>query len=211
MVTFLGAAGTKQDFYCRKCEKSISAQDVSQRLVASVSYDLPFGKGRSYLNALPKPVDFILGGWEMNGIMTFQKGLPLAISNGSNNTNIGSPGQRPNDNGQNPAKSGAIADRLNAYFDTSVFSAAPIYTFGNVGRFVPNLRGPGTHNLDFSLFKSFKYRERATIVVRAEAFNFTNSPTWNAPGTTVTSPGSFGVITGASGQRQVQLALKLSY
>ena len=211
VVTFLGAAGTKQDFYCRKCEKSISAQDVSQRLVASVSYDLPFGKGRSYLNALPKPVDFILGGWEMNGIMTFQKGLPLAISNGSNNTNIGSPGQRPNDNGQNPAKSGAIADRLNAYFDTSVFSAAPIYTFGNVGRFVPNLRGPGTHNLDFSLFKSFKYRERATIVVRAEAFNFTNSPTWNAPGTTVTSPGSFGVITGASGQRQVQLALKLSY
>jgi hypothetical protein len=211
VVTFLGAAGTKQDFYCRKCEKSVSAQDVSQRLVTSVNYDLPFGKGKSHLNAMPKAVDFVLGGWQMNGILTFQTGLPLAISNGSNNTNIGSPGQRPNTNGQNPAKSGAIADRLNAYFDTSVFSAAPIYTFGNVGRFLPNVRGPGQHNLDFSLFKSFKVREAATLVVRAEAFNFTNSPTWNAPGTTVTTPGTFGVITSANGQRQVQLAMKLNF
>jgi hypothetical protein len=211
VVTFLGAAGNKQDFYCRKCEKSVSAQDVSRRLVASVNYELPFGKGKSYLTTMPKALDFVLGGWQMNGIMTFQKGLPIAISNGGNNTNIGSPGQRPNTNGTNPAKSGAIADRLNAYFDPTAFSAAPIYTFGNLGRFVSNLRGPGQHNLDFSMFKSFRFRERASVTFRAEAFSLTNSPTWNGPGTTVTSPGTFGVITSANGQRQVQLALKLNY
>jgi hypothetical protein len=211
VVTFLGAAGNKQDFYCRKCEKSVSAQDVSKRLVTSVNYELPFGKGKTYFNSMPRAVDFVLGGWQMNGIMTFQKGLPIAISNGGNNTNIGSPGQRPNTNGTNAAKSGAIADRLNSYFDQTAFSAAPIYTFGNLGRFVSNLRGPGQHNLDFSLFKSFRFREKATVVVRAEAFNFTNSPTWNGPGTTVTSPGTFGVITSANGQRQVQLAMKLNF
>lgn len=138
-VTFLGAAGNRQDYYCRKCEKAISAQDVSRRLVANFNYELPVGRGHSYLSSLPKPVDFIIGGWQMNGILTFQKGLPLAISNGGNNTNTNSNGQRPNNNGHPGAKSGAIADRLNAYFDPAVFSQAPNFTFGNTSRFSPDM------------------------------------------------------------------------
>ena len=144
-------------------------------------------------------------------LMSQAKGLPLQISNGGNNTNLGSPGQRPNNNGQSGLKTGPIADRLTAYFDPTVFSQAPIYTFGNTGRTSPNLRAPGVHGIDFSLFKDFRPVERLTLQFRAEAFNFTNSPTWNSPGTTVNTPGAFGVITAASGQRQVQLALKLSF
>lgn len=211
VVTFLGNAGTKQDFYNRKAEKSISAQDVSKRLVISSTYELPFGKGRKFLTSASRPLELALGGWQMNGIATFSKGLPLQISNGGNNTNLGSPGQRPNNNGQSGVKSGPVADRLNAYFDPSVFSQAPIFTFGNVSRTSPNLRAPGIHNLDFSLFKNFHASERVNVQFRAEAFNFTNSPTWGSPGTNVTAPGSFGVITSASGQRQVQLALKLVF
>jgi hypothetical protein len=113
-VTFLGAAGTKQDYYCRHCEKSLSAQDISRRLVSNFNYELPFGKGKPYLSALPKPLDFILGGWQINGILTFSKGIPLQISNGGNNTQINSNGQRPNNNGQSGEKSGPIADRLSA-------------------------------------------------------------------------------------------------
>jgi hypothetical protein len=210
-VTFLGAAGTKQDYYCRKCEKAVSAQDQSRRLVANFNYELPFGRGKAHLSALPKPVDFVIGGWQMNGILTFAKGLPLSISNGGNNAQINSNGQRPNNNGTSAAKSGPIADRLNAYFDPTVFSQAPNFTFGNVGRFLPDVRAPGTHNLDYSLFKSFRFREKVTTVFRAEAYNFTNSPTWGSPNTTVTSVGTFGTITSASGQRRLQLALKLMF
>jgi hypothetical protein len=212
-VTFLGAAGTKQDYYCRKCEKSISAQDVSRRLVANFNYELPVGRGKAYLSTLPKAVDFVLGGWQMNGILTFQKGIPLQISNGGNNTQINSNGQRPNNNGQSGEKSGPIADRLNAYFDPTVFSQAGNFTFGNTSRTSPNLRAPGTHNLDFSMFKAFRFRERLTTQFRAEAYNFTNSPTWASPNTTVTSVGTFGTINTAtsSSQRTLQLALKLNF
>ncbi len=73
------------------------------------------------------------------------------------------------------------------------------------------MRGPGQHNLDFSLFKTFKPVEKMSLQFRAEAFNFTNSPTWNGPGTTVNNPSTFGIITSASGNRTVQLALKLLF
>ena len=212
VVTFLGAAGMKQDFYCRKCEKSVSAQDVSKRLVISANYELPFGHGRSYFSNMGRPLDAVLGGWQINGIATFAKGTPLSISNGGNNTNIGSAGQRPNNNGKSAAKEGPIADRLNAYFDTSVFSQAPIYTFGNVGRFLPDLRIPGIHNLDFSLFKNFRVTERGTIQFRAESFNITNSPQWASPNNNVTAVGTFGTITNTTNSpRNVQLALKLNF
>ena len=210
-VTFLGAAGTKQDYYCRHCEKSVSTQDQSRRLVANFNYELPFGRGKPYLSSLPKPVDFVLGGWQMNGILTFAKGIPLQIGSGGNNAQINSNGQRPNNNGHSGEKSGPIADRLNAYFDPSVFSQAGNFTFGNTSRTSPNLRAPGTHNLDFSMVKNFRFHERLTTQFRAEAYNFTNSPTWATPNTTVTSVGTFGTITSASGQRQLQLALKLLF
>jgi len=211
VVTFLGQAGNKQNFYDRASERSVSAQDVPRRLVVSSNYELPFGKGKKFLGNMPRALDLAIGGWQMNGILTFAKGTPIAISNGGNNTNIGSPGQRPNNNGTSAAKSGPIADRLNAYFDPTVFSQAPNFTFGNVGRFLPDVRNPGVHNLDFSLFKNFRITERTNLQFRSEAFNISNSPTWNNPGNNVTQPGSFGVITSANGQRQVQLALVLSF
>ena len=114
-------------------------------------------------------------------------------------------------NGHSGEKSGPIAGRLSAYFDPSVFSQAGNFTFGNTSRTSPNLRVPGTHNLDFSMFKAFRFREKLTTQFRAEAYNFTNSPTWASPNTTVTSVGTFGTITSASGQRRLQLALKLNF
>ena len=77
-VSFLGAAGAKQDYYNRQGDKSISAQDVSRRLVISFNYDIPIGRHRALLNALPKAVDFVLGGWQINGIFSAQTGLPFA-------------------------------------------------------------------------------------------------------------------------------------
>jgi len=95
------------------------------------------------------------------------------------------------------------------YFVQSDFSQPPNFTFGDVGRFLPNVRDPGVHNLDFSLFKTFVPKEGVRIQFRAEAFNSTNSPVWGAPGTTVSNPSTFGIVTSASGNRTMQLALKL--
>jgi len=211
-VTFLGQAGTKQDFYNRHAERAVSSQDISQRLVISGNYELPFGKNRRFLSSVPMAADWVLGGWQVNGIATFQTGLPIAIGNGQNNTNIFAVGQRPNTNGKNPKIDGGIDGRIDRYFDTSVFSQAAIFTFGNLSRFVPNLRGPGSNNIDFSLFKNFRYRERFTAQLRGEAFNLVNHPIWNGPGTTVNDLANFGKINSKGGQRrQVQVALKLIF
>lgn len=211
-VTFLGAAGAKQDFFNRQAERSISAQDISQRLVVSFNYELPFGKGRAMLTSAPKAMEFLLGGWQVNGIGTLQTNTPLQISNGGNNTNLGSPGQRPNNNGKSAKKTGPTEDRLLSYFDQSVFSQAGNFVFGNTSRTSPDLRAPGTRAFDGSLFKRFQIREITNIEFRAEAFNLFNHPIWNGPGTTVTDPANFGVITTKGGQRrQVQLALRLRF
>ncbi len=211
LVTYIGQVGTKQNFYCRKCEKAVSSQDVPRRLVASATYEIPVGKGKTFLGGMPRAADFVIGGWQMNGIMTFQKGIPLAISNGGNSTGLNSPGIRASDNGQNPGRGGPIGDRLTEYFVQSDFHQTPNFAFGNVGRFLPNVRQPGQHNLDFSLFKNFRLAERIQVQFRAESFNFTNSPAWAAPGSNLASPGTFGVITSASGNRTVRLGLKLYY
>jgi len=207
-VTFLGAAGTKQDYYNRAAERAISAQDVSRRLVISGNYEIPFGRGQRYGSSMPGVVSAVLGGWQINGIYTYQTGTPLMISNGNNNTFLGSPGQRPNNNGQSARLEDPTMER---YFDTSVFSQAPNFTFGNVGRTLPDVRLPSTNNLDASLFKNFRIRERTTVQFRAEAFNAANHPMWGAPGTNVTDPGSFGVITTKNGRREMQLALRLFF
>ena len=94
------------------------------------------------LTHLPTPLEWIIGGWQGNGIYTYRTGIPLQISNGVNQTNLGSPGQRPNNNGNSAKLSGPVKDRLNEYFDTSVFSQAGIFTFGNTSRTSPDLRAP---------------------------------------------------------------------
>jgi len=163
------------------------------------------------LGGIPRSADFAIGGWQVNGIATFQTGLPLAIGNGQNLVGLGNPGQRPNTNGKNPKLDGPISSRLDRYFDTSVFSQTGNFTFGNVSRFIGNLRAPGLVNIDFSLFKTFHPVERVKVQFRAEAYNLANHPTWAAPGTTVNDPSTFGRITSASGNRTVQLALKLYF
>ena len=138
----------------------------------SGNYEIPVGRSKAHLASIPRALDFVIGGWQLNGIASFQTGVPLKISNGGNNTNLGSPGQRPNNNGQ----SGKLDDpTMEKYFDTSVFSQAPNFTFGNTSRTSPDLRSPSQNNLDASIFKRFRATERTTVEFRAEAFNATNT------------------------------------
>jgi hypothetical protein len=213
-VNFLGGTGSKQDYYNRKLDKSISTQDVSRQLVGSFEYELPFGKHKHFLSAAPAVLDYVVGGWHLNGIYTYRTGTPLIIGNGGNSIGLQNAGSlRANTNGNDPKKSGAVGDRINQYFDTSVFYQSPNYTFGNLSRTLPSLRGPSFHGMDASMFKDFRIAEKVTTQFRLEAFNWVNHPVWSGPNTTVNSTGAagFGTITSKGGNRTMQLTLKVSF
>lgn len=188
-----------QDWGNLRLERSRSAQDVPQRLVISTVYDLPFGKtGNTFTR-------FLIGGWQVNGIATFQSGLPIALTYGGTDAN------RPNvvygvsDKAENQT--------LNTWFNTAAFSIPAAYTRGNISRTLPDINSDGLVNLDFSVLKTMLVREPLSIQFRAEAFNLTNTPTFAAPGSTVGSA-LFGVVTATSfspSPRQIQFGLKLMF
>jgi len=203
-----GREGVRQNTYDRRADRSISPNDISQRLVISYVYELPFGRGLTFGRDWNRAAEVLLGGWQINGITTFQTGQPLAIS-GPSTCNCFNPGGRPNINGS--AKlSGPVVERLSGYFDTSVFSATPLYTFGNAPRTLPDVRAPGTRNWDFSLFKNFRVSEGLNVQFRAEAFNLFNTPRFGFPDQNFGNLGrGFGQITSqANSPRQMQFALK---
>ncbi|MBV9082597.1 MAG: hypothetical protein JOZ62_07980 [Acidobacteriaceae bacterium] len=209
----LGQNAASQNYYCRKCDRSVSANDISQRFVYSAVYELPFGRGRRFGNGWNALIDAALGGWQANGILTFQTGFPLSVLNGTDTTlgsaSAGEQSLRPNNNGQSAKLSGPIEQRLNRYFNTSVFSPAVPSTFGDTGRTLPDVRGPGIRNLDFSLFKNFRIKERVTAEFRGEAFNFTNTVQFGLPNTTLNSNQLSVISTQTNSPRQMQVGLKL--
>lgn len=191
-------------------ERSLSNFDVPQRFVLSYNWELPFGPGRHFLHDASGFLGRIVGGWEINGVTTAQRGLPLSLSCSSNTTNSFGGGCRPNTSGKSARLSGSIEGRLNRYFDTSVFSPPPPFTFGNVSRTLPDVRAPGLLNFDFSTNKNTHISEQVNIQFRAEFFNLLNHPNFGAPGTTL-NPTTFGVISSDAGPRTIQFGLKILF
>jgi hypothetical protein len=160
---------------------------------------------------MSRGLDLALGGWQVNGIITIQSGTPLSI--GANNT-IGAftKAARANNNGISAAKSGDVRDRLTAYFNPAVFSQPAPFTFGNVGQRLPDVLSHGTNNVDFSLFKQFRLREKLNLQFRAEAFNAFNRVQFGGINTNVNAGASFGLVTSqANAPRQLQGGLKLLF
>ncbi len=211
-VSFLGPiAGSRLDHYNRKLEWAVSSMDVAQRAVLSFVYELPFGRGKRFASGASGVLNTIITGWQANGILTFASGTPIFIKGVPNNTGIFS-GQRANNNGRSAKITGGTTDeRIQEWFDTSVFSLPEPYTFGNVGRTLPDVRNPGTQNVDLSFFKNTYVgpEGRLNVQFRVEMFNAFNTPQFGTPNNNIRS-GGFGKITRLAAQpRQIQLALKL--
>ncbi len=206
---FAAGTGTNtQNIYDRKADRSVSGNDISQRFVLSYVYDLPFGRGRRIGADWNRAANAVLGGWQLNGIVTFSTGFPLRPT-AANTARAGNGYLRPNNDGRSAKLSGPAAERLDEYFDTSVFSQPEPFTFGNTGRLLPDVRRPATRNWDFSLFKHFNLTEDLRLQFRAEFFNFTNTPVFAGPNTAVNNR-NFGRITAqANAPRQIQFGLKL--
>ncbi|MCC6540199.1 MAG: TonB-dependent receptor, partial [Bryobacterales bacterium] len=212
-VGFLGPAPTHQDVYNRRASRSLASQDVNRRLVLSYVYDLPIGRGKAFASNMPKAVDLVLGHWQVNGIVTFSTGVPLAIATQQNNSQSFSAAQWANVNGSDPnLPSGrSVDERLARWFDTSVFSQPAAFTFGNGPRVLPTVRRDGIRSWDFSLFKNIPIREAVRVEFRAEFFNFTNTPNWGAPGQALGNA-QFGVVNAmGNAPRQVQFGLKVYF
>jgi hypothetical protein len=209
-ISNVGRNANQQNIYDRRSERAVSPNDVAQRFVTSLVYELPFGRARRFGSSLPGVLDILVGGWQVNGILTLQGGQPLTLTT-TNTSNSGSAVLRPNNNGRSARLSGSVHDRLHRYFDTSVFSQPEPFTFGNTGRTLPDVRSHGLRNLDFSLFKNFRVTEKATVQFRAEAFNLTNTPQFGFPDMNFASQ-QFGVISSQANEpRQIQFGLKVLF
>ncbi len=205
-----GPAPAHQNAYDRRSDRSVSSQDISQRFVTSFVYALPFGRGRALGKRWPGWMNQAFGNWRVNGILILSTSVPLSLT-APNNSGVFSDLQRPNVSGNPKLPAGRpTSEKLNRWFDTTVFSQPAAFSFGNAGRTLPNVRGDGIKNVDFSAFKEFAFRETCHVELRAEAFNFFNTPQFDLPGLGL--GGNFGVVAGqANNPRQVQLGLKVVF
>jgi hypothetical protein len=208
-----GVAGY-QNVYNMRLEKAQSSFDSRQRLTLSYVYDLPIGKGHAFLGSLSGFADRVVSGWGVNGLTTFQKGFPLGITATPNNTGFNT-GLRPNVvSGCQRTVDGSAQSKYLNWFNTACFTTPPIYTFGNESRTDSVLRGPGTANYDFSIFKNTAITEKVKLEFRAEAFNLFNRVQFGNPNTgqTTSANNLFGQITTQQNTpRLMQMALRLRF
>jgi len=207
----VGPSVGHQNAYDRRSDRSLVEEDIAQRFMASASWELPFGRGKRLGAAWSAPVDVVLGGWQVNAIVSMQSGSPLALTTSPNTSRALGGVQRPNSQGFSAKKSGPVQPRLDAFLDASAFSAPAPFTYGNTGRTLPDVRGPRFSNLDLSFVKTFRVREGVRLQFRGELFNAFNMPIFGLPNQSYGSR-NFGMITSQQNDpRQVQLALRLTF
>ena len=185
--------------------RSVGEYDRPQFVRLGYIWELPFGQGKRWLGrGVPGRV---LGYWQVTGITTFGKGLPIVIT-GPGNTrlpDVGATAVR--------SRSPVLPDgqqTIDRWFDPGAFGPAPTYTLGNDSRTQPNLRTPGMKTFDIGLSRNQQIRERVRVQFRAEFFNAFNTPQFNDPNGGVTAT-NFGQITSAGAGRVIQLGMRVSY
>jgi hypothetical protein len=204
VTTDSNGGGAPMDPYSWWRDRGNSNWDVRHRFVAQVNYELPF-----FAHAGNGFVRQTLGGWQANGLVTLQTGFPFNVTISPDRANTGRGNQRPNVIATPVAN--CHDGNLKGCITSSAFALPAQYTYGNFGRNV--LRGPGVSNVDFSLFKNFRIKERANVQFRSEFFNLFNTPTFSNPNATFQSA-NFGTISSTAfghDNREIQFALKLLF
>jgi hypothetical protein len=195
----------------------LSDFDVNQRFVTSFVYQLPVGKGRRYLNGANRAVDLALGGWQVTGITTFQKGFPFSVLANDKLGLLTTFTQRATQAGQ--AYPSGFHKSINEWFNTAAFTQDLAGQFGNSGRNI--LRQPGINNWDVGIGKTFNFTERIGFQFRAEAFNVFNHTQYGYDPFTSTGIGSsvdnnpndpqYGKVIAARPGRILQLGAKFIF
>ncbi|MFZ0581096.1 MAG: TonB-dependent receptor [Candidatus Acidiferrales bacterium] len=235
LTTWLeSGVGEPQDWNNLKAEKSLSSQDVSQRLVISYVYDLPFGHGQKYMSDVSGAMNKVVSGWGVDGVTTFQKGFPLPITYGAS-TALSSAGFSQNfqlrpdvvagcgkGTSHNPSSAGFAWFNVNCFAPPGGTLAASAWAFGDESRVDPTLRSAGINNWDIAIFKTTNFgpEDKLGIQFRTEFFNTFNRVQFDPPNTAccnnvalgATNNTSFGIVSGQlNNPRLIQFALKFLF
>ena len=209
--------------YNQKAEKALSIFDTPQTVNIAYSYELPFGKGRRFLNQ-NRVADVVVGQWEFAGKLSYSSGTPISATesgwqNGifaGNATGDGSGiPARPNvvaGTGVKPKNSGKCTENSSTclYANPAGFTYAPSFTFGNM-RPYPGMRGFFNRDEDLTLSKNIPlFTERVKAVFRVDAFDVFNRHTFGSFDKNI-SDAAFGEATGASGNRTMQGNFKINF
>jgi outer membrane receptor protein involved in Fe transport len=202
-----------QDAYDLKQEIASSDTDVRNNFTFSGLYRLPIGHGQALFSNWGKVPEFLLGGWQLNGLVIAESGEPVNVVRGASLSTC--PGVRPDlvgdPNGPPPPQLSAGAPPY--AFNVDAFSVPPSLTGCTPGTAGRNLvHGRSYKRLDSSIFKEFGLGEKYRLQTRLETFNTTNTPHFGAPDGVFTD-GTFGQLTapGSGTMRQVQLAAKFIF
>jgi hypothetical protein len=178
--------------------KGLARYDRRHILTFSSTYDLPFGAGKRM--ATSGVAKALLGGWQLNGLWTWESGLPMNFSASSTSLNASGNSQRPNVSG--PVEIIGEKGPGKYWFTPTSFSNPVAGTIGNVGRNI--LHGPRLFSINGSVFRKFSFGDRVRLEFRAEAYNATNTPQFDLPNTTL-GDAAFGQITTAQGNQAVKV------
>jgi len=231
-----GGVGSVQDYNNLNGEYSLSSQDVSQRLVVSYVYDLPFGHGQHFMSDATGALDKIVSGWGVDGISTFQKGFPLKVTYAGTTPlealGLGISNVRPDAvAGCNKGSSATgLGGKIDEWFNTACFALPPAYGYGTEARVDSSLRAAGINNWDLAIYKRTQFGpdNKLGLEFRTEFFNTFNRVQFGFPGTgyngvnapstpfTAVEPANngFGQVTTINPQsnpRLIQFALKFLF
>ena len=184
---------------------------MPSRLVTAFNYELPIGPGKPFLNT-GGVAGKIIGGWQVNGILSYQSGTPIQVSanntlplfNGRNTPNS-VPGQKPRNStsGFDPAK--------NLLLNPAAFSIPGQGQFGTSAQVLPNARSFPSYNEDVGLMKRTYFRESINLEFRFEMYNVLNRVVFGGPASNINNS-NFGQVTSqANSPRNGQVAMKLNF
>ncbi len=209
---FPGSGSSVRNSYNLAAERSVDASDLAHSLVVHYNYELPFGKGKQFGTDWNGPMNAVLGGWQLSGILTAHTGLPISINPASNNSGGFGFNQRPNlVPGTSPVPQN---QSINNWINAAAFTQPAPFTFGDAPRFLSDLRAPHYFNWDMSLQKWWKFTETKRFQFRFELFNAFNHPNFFSPDSNlgdfnpIAANNNFGRITGAYPARSLQFAGK---
>lgn len=198
-----------ENMSCRACDRSLSPYDVRHNFIASAVYQLPFGTKRHFLKS--GLAGRLIGGWDLSGQGMARTGMPVNIvvtRSAAQMPDGVAANQRPN---LVPSVSfiPAGGQTINQYWNIAAFSVPAAKIWGNSGRFIAT--APGFYELNAALEKKFPIRESLSGSFRAEAFNLFNHAILNAPAANISTPATFGTITGSSNPRKLQVMFRVEF
>jgi len=198
-----GLSGRANQYNLRN-ERGNASLDRRHSLVASFTYELPFGRGRVLGSGWSRTWDAFLGGWQIGGILSLRTGFPFDVSYPGDPQNSGTANR-----GDRIASGRVPNPTIDKWFDEFAFVQSAPGVYGNTGRNV--LYGPGLRNFDLVLGKRFAMPwERHALQFRFESFNLTNTPAFGQPVGGLRSA-TTATINEADEPRRIQFALKYTF